>query len=219
MSNLSKKQLSELHQAIVERLQEFEMPSEKLPSAGVVRVAYEIIAPFVRGQMTPARDEAEDKRVVAIHVAPLRPEYSDDDAPPLGWGDEDDRVPALIRNGRPPDPDVARENVAQALANGSGGQLASLVGRRSRTLEEVDKGRSTPRGAYIPSERELIAELQRQAMAGVMPSAEAFDDNRPAGWSKAHAQMARLDRRWSELAEMAGLRPNPRTPRRGGDEN
>lgn len=269
MIALTSEQLAELRQAIVERLQEFEIPSGKLPSLGVVRMAYEIIAPFVRGQVTPPHvvgDDYAPQKDAQKHsdgnqakMAELYQELEKRKAEHILTEDEADvinrhnRVPGYrpgeefgkpltiaganeagiaatlgpehtlvtpLRNGRPPDPDVARERVAHALSNGSGGALATMVGRRPRTLAEVDedKGRTMPRGAYIPSERELIKELQRQAMAGVMPSVESFNASRPAGWSKAMAHMVRLDRTWHDLATLAGLKPNPRTPRRGGRE-
>lgn len=84
-------------------------------------------------------------------------------------------------------------------------------GRGRHGAIESDDGHHTPRGSYIPTEAELLAELQRQAMAGqIMPTVAQFDSARPANWATAQAHMLRLNVGWNELAKLAGLKPNPR---------
>jgi hypothetical protein len=99
-----------------------------------------------------------------------------------------------------PDPDIARDRLAGALANGSDGELVSVINRQLR-------GR---RGNVLPTLDQVIAELQHQAMGGVMPTMTAFDAAKPGNWASAQAQMARLGTKWNELAEAAGLKPNLR---------
>lgn len=86
----------------------------------------------------------------------------------------------------------------------------ALGGHGRTNVVEREEGRQSRFGTYIPTERELIAELQRQAMGGVMPSVAFFDDARPATWAKAQAHTARLNVTWNDLAKLADLKPNPR---------
>lgn len=122
---------------------------------------------------------------------------------------------------RPPDPDVARAAIANALANGSGGQLTALTARKPRTLAEADNAapKGSPpmskRGTILPTLTEMITELKRQSMASVMPSQSMFNYARPALWADAIDQTQRLKKSWKELAELAGLKqrkpgPQPR---------
>jgi hypothetical protein len=53
---------------------------------------------------------------------------------------------------------------------------------------------------------DLIAELRRQAMAGVMPSQSQFNMAKPQVWPTATALVVRLHTTWEELASDAGLR-------------
>lgn len=139
--------------------------------------------------------------------------------------------------GRVPDPDVARENVAMMLANGSGGALVQAIAK-PRTLEEVDADRKRDykreyelrakrkspskhdrsshqavgrNGNVLPTLDEVIAEIKRQAMAGVAPSMSQFNDARPANWATVNSQMQRFDMTWHQLIERAGLKPNRRS--------
>lgn len=95
-------------------------------------------------------------------------------------------------------------------------KAARAAGGRGRHGVDNEAGRHTKRGSYIPTERELIAELQRQAMGGVMPSIALFNDLRPANWATADAHMKRMEMTWGDLAEIAGLRLRP-GGRRGED--
>jgi hypothetical protein len=64
------------------------------------------------------------------------------------------------------------------------------------------------KGNVLPTREELIAELQRQAMGGAMPSLMAFNSARPGNWATAAAHMQRLGASWEELRQEAGLKPN-----------
>lgn len=57
----------------------------------------------------------------------------------------------------------------------------------------------------LPSRQELIAEVKRQAMGGVMPTMAVFDMARPASWATAQAHLIRLGLTWTDLAQEAGL--------------
>lgn len=113
---------------------------------------------------------------------------------------------------KPPDPDIAREKVAHAIAQGSGALVEAI--RKPRTLAEVDeaeqaKGRG---GNVLPTLEQILKELRRISMGGVMPSMSQFNDARPANWATAQAQTMRLDTSWGQLAKLAELRL------RGGSE-
>ena len=79
------------------------------------------------------------------------------------------------------------------------------VGRVSLVEPEAD--RKQKRGElYQPTLKELVAELQRQAMAGVMPTIAQFDRAKPANWGSAGAQCQRHNMSWTQLAEEAELK-------------
>lgn len=127
-----------------------------------------------------------------------------------------------------PDPDVARERIAHALANGSNGDLVKAI-NKPRTLAEAD---ATLRGGVgadedadpdaIPKRgrkhnvvnyEQMLTELQRQAMAGVMPSQADFNYSKPAVWPVASSLCARFGASWDELRQAAGLKVNPKAER------
>jgi hypothetical protein len=53
--------------------------------------------------------------------------------------------------------------------------------------------------------RQFVAELQRQAMGGRMPSMRVFDYAKPTTWPTADECCAHFALSWEELAEEAGL--------------
>jgi hypothetical protein len=87
-----------------------------------------------------------------------------------------------------------------------------------RTLAEGDAEMAAPRHSKpAPAPRqhtrpitvdEVVAEVKRQSMGGVMPTTAAFDLARPALWPTAGEFMAHQEVSWSELAGLAGLRSN-----------
>lgn len=64
-----------------------------------------------------------------------------------------------------------------------------------------------PSPSHMPTREQLIAEVRRQAMGGVMPTQAVFNDAKPAIWATASAHMVRLNLTWEELAAEAGLKP------------
>lgn len=158
-----------------------------------------------------------------------------------------------------PDPDIARERLAQAVAVGNNGQhnLVAVL-KTPRTLAEVDaevasvwgdddpadddtddapakrvrpNGKRTPRPrptgyatkhakpqrTMQPDLAQLVAEVQRQAMAGVMPSQAQFDDAKPATWPLVSGLCQRLGVSWDDLRLKAGLKPRePQAKLRAG---
>lgn len=148
-------------------------------------------------------------------VTPLRNAVKPDAAHP--WKRRVDGKPSNpIGRDRAPetllDPDAAREKVATAIASGSGALVEAI--KRPRTLADVDAESfdlPAPHArAYgnkvVPSREQVIAELQRQAMGGVMPSMDAFNVAKPANWATAQAHMVRMGLTWGELAQEAGLK-------------
>lgn len=61
---------------------------------------------------------------------------------------------------------------------------------------------------YFPTLNQMVAEVTRLAMGGVMPTMAVFNEARPATWSTAAAQILRLGLSWNELAHEAGLKSN-----------
>ena len=60
-----------------------------------------------------------------------------------------------------------------------------------------------------PTLSELVAFVQANAMAGMMPSKVTFDSVRPKSWATASEQTRRLGVAWSDIAYEAGLRMRP----------
>lgn len=86
-------------------------------------------------------------------------------------------------------------------------------GRRAKQEAEELRRRAQERERERKPTREMvIAELKRQAMAGVMPSQQAYDIAKPAVWAKAQATCLRLGVTWEQLAAEAGLRMARRKP-------
>jgi hypothetical protein len=87
---------------------------------------------------------------------------------------------------------------------------------RDRQLEMLKKQRAAAArmrekaakhdAARLVTRDDLIAELRRQAMAGVMPSQSQFNMAKPQVWPTATALVVRLHTTWEELASEAGLR-------------
>lgn len=89
----------------------------------------------------------------------------------------------------PPDPDVAREKLANALANGSGGALEQAMDR-DKKAEQL---------------RAIIYELQDMAVDEVMPSMNFWNSAKPPHLPLAAALLARHNLTWNRLAEYAKL--------------
>lgn len=135
--------------------------------------------------------------------------------------------PPLVPRRGLPDPDLARANLATALA-GSG--MESLARHKPRTLAEVDaeirptkhrmsrpekraanlNARAPSRKGADPTLNEVIVQLQRMAMGGKMPSMKTWDESKPATWPVATTLLSRLDLTWTELAKEAELTPTLR---------
>lgn len=69
----------------------------------------------------------------------------------------------------------------------------------SRRLARAERAPATP--TYM----QLLAEIRRIAMAGVMPTPARFDLAKPATWAVAGEQCARFGLSWEQLAGEAGL--------------
>lgn len=57
----------------------------------------------------------------------------------------------------------------------------------------------------LPTYRQAVAELQRIAMGGVMPSPDRFDYAKPAHWPRAAQLCDQFGVTWADLADAAGL--------------
>jgi hypothetical protein len=87
-------------------------------------------------------------------------------------------------------------------------QLDELKQRRRRTRTEMllDAAHAEPRRSVVPTRAQVVAEVQRQAMGGVMPKAKVFNFAKPALWPTAAEILIELGMTWAELADEAGLR-------------
>lgn len=159
-----------------------------------------------------AFDEAISKLGPPVRITPIAPK-------PIGPTRADSELDRVRDHGKPalPEPDVAREQLATALAeaNGDGGNIVSLINRKPRTLAEVDRGKPKGRpkgrrGNVLPTVDELVAEVKRQAMGGVMPTLAQFNQSKPGNWATATAHLQRLGISWDQLRRRAGLKVNPR---------
>lgn len=212
MSNLTPSELDELTARINARFEEFSVGDLAVfepVTRGVVRLVLSVIEEWQQPPLST--------------ITPNPP------APPLkviGVGDDPH---AYIQ----PAPKYIKPSVMEvATTNGTNGnghakELSSqaqplptttLTASAKATLgpEHVvvnplrDEPALSRRGNVLPTREELIAELKRQSMAGVMPTLAAFDEARPANWATAGAHMKRFNMTWEELAHEAGLKPNPR---------
>lgn len=102
---------------------------------------------------------------------------------------------------RVPDPDVAREKLAQALAAGSNGSMAAVISK-PRTLEEADAdaaARAKELGA-------VVAALQAMAVDGEMPTVARWETERVADLPSWKTLSLRHGLSWVDVARKAGLR-------------
>jgi len=107
---------------------------------------------------------------------------------------------------RLPNPDVAREQLAEAVANGSGGEAALAIGR---PVSQADKQRVL-RAEREKELEEIIAALREMAVDGEMPSITTYNLEKPShlpAWSNINYRHAITT--WGTLAERAGLHYNP----------
>lgn len=99
--------------------------------------------------------------------------------------------------------------VAQALATGvfdlTPRTPKQMAAHKVTTVTEHLAATKGKKGKDLPSKEEIIAHLQKIAMANVMPGIVAFDATRPGNWATAQAQMLRLGVSWKQLASKAGL--------------
>lgn len=181
MSNLTKQQLEALHSAVIERLREFDLPDTLLPTAGVVRLVVDVYAEA--DWDAPVSDEERDDTPPAVQFAetwPMPAPISEHAAAALG----------------------PEHTVVTPIKNGNG---THKITREERIAQELGDDTPLPANRHLPNKPELLAEIKRISMAGMMPTQAAFDAARPAVWSTAQAHLTRLGISWSELADEAGL--------------
>lgn len=229
MSNLTTEQLTQLADRINARIQEFQCTSLPRLSPGVVRIAYEIIAegwevPNASAQQEEDGDLLQDayhfgyqrgtqatpqhERLVTMS-APVAPAETNGNGKPFGYAqDKHAHEPAA-----PPKTEkkLTSEEVPETSHARSHDEKVTGA-RLPRTLAEVDAETQTNGASkyYMPTLQELIAEVQRQAMGGVMPTIAAFDMARPGNWATAAAHLTRFNLTWIDLAKEAGLKLTPR---------
>lgn len=183
---LTTDQLHELTEAVHSRLKEFDMPDVMMPSRGVIRVIHEIVTTWQDEQLTSA-----DLHQLAADWPSL------EDVP-----DGVDVFAHLPVSGlpAPPDPDVARDKLAHALANGHA-QLTHLARPPRKPARP---------GMYLPTFGELLTELKRQSMGGTMPTQAQFDLAKPTSWATSQSHCKRFGYTWQELAAAAELKVSER---------
>lgn len=106
-----------------------------------------------------------------------------------------------------PDPDVARDKLADALAQGSAGSLVLAMAKEDDEGDDPDAKKRADFDA-------LVRELQRVAMGGVMPRMTTWDAIKPAHMPTSKWIINNYRMGWRQLAEVADLQMD----RKGGAE-
>lgn len=189
-----------------------------MPSPQIATVRPEPVAPLIPRRPGRSRTIAEadelEAELSAIIVA-LQAMAVDGAMPPiLTW--ESDRPVTLPRwEMIQRHHDIASWAQMAGMADLEYGQYRERISERK--LEERVKPGPKPgadvSGREQPTLAQLVAHLQKIAMAGVMPTQTVFDDTRPAGWSRATSLCTKLEISWEDLAREAELKPNPRGQR------
>jgi len=136
---LTSSELADLTQRINGRLDEFKL-GDYLPkmTLGLVRLVYDVIEEQRDEQEAAAVRESLRELVVRHQDADDKGREQWDDPMKQLWADMDEAIATpSISTSRLPDPDIARDKVANALAAGSNGNLVAIL-NKPRTLEEVD---------------------------------------------------------------------------------
>jgi hypothetical protein len=201
MSNLSTEQLAELTERINGRIAEFDNPLLAALSPGVVRLAFGEIEDWM------AEQESSLELGASAWLSPAPSTIIPDDAICAEIRRETEELAREreevdeVKAPSPPTP----EPVLTAQAVASLGPEHTVV-TPLKSNGNGKHGTVKPR-THLPSLEEMVKELRRQAMGGVMPTMAAFDAARPANWSTAQAHLLRLATTWGDLAEAAGLHP------------
>lgn len=129
--------------------------------------------------------------------------------------------PRSLAQARPPlpDPNIAREQLAHALAIGSNGSLAAALTRPAHDVaEEEDAEERAEKAASVREQatrrdqarqaelQAILVALQKMAVDGQMPKIEEWNEERPNGLPSAETLLRRYDMdSWGDLAKRAGL--------------
>lgn len=188
MNNLTTEQLTELTERINARLAEFGtlLAMPKL-APGVVRMAHDVIAEW-RAQ--------ESSDFALLHDEDGRTYEQTPWSHLMVASEPEPEAVATVT------PEVKPYTNGHTNDNGTKPSLSAQV---TATLGPEHTVVTPIKYAHLPTFDELVAEVKRQAMGGVMPTMAAFDMARPAVWATAQAHLVRLNLTWSDLAQEAGL--------------
>lgn len=228
MSNLTKEQLDHLTQSIDDRLDEFPGHFDHI-APGVVRIAFDVIEEWLGLDLPDAGAWPQAADVIAGELTlPAAPKG----LPSNGNGAHHEQEDTVTS--KPIDEPVIEEPVHRRSSKprlrkvGDGAyedageddypddEPVSETSKRAPYHRYKPKMHSdNPKRNYLPTLEELIAEVRRQAMGGVMPSISQFDQARPTTWATAGAHIHRLNLSgWAGLAGLAGLQPKRSGPER-----
>lgn len=176
---------------------------------------YKPVMPEPNGSTIVHKNNGGDSRLSAVPTvspsqaetmkqSPFGDDFDDLDSPDDDLGDgPDDNFDIGEEVDKPPEremSDARREQLERRKRR----HAARAIGRL--TLVEKESEREPKRPA-LPTLEEVVREIQRISMGGVMPTQAQFDQARPSHWATAWAQIQRLKMSWTQLAEEAGLKP------------
>lgn len=209
MNQLSSEHLEELTDEANRRLLEFGVGKFDPVPAGVVRILHDIIKKWYQEK----EESWAMQRISEVTITAKAAMKLSEQGYERGHAAAKREVVPTNGNGHDslPDPDVARDNIANMLANGGGGALASTI-TKPRTLAEVDDVvlPAVDNAAKSEQLREIIHELQDMAVDEVMPTMAFWDNAKPPHLPKAQALLMRHLLTWNRLAEYARLEISPR---------
>jgi hypothetical protein len=204
MSNMTTEQLQRLTDLINARYNEF--------SVGNTPIFESLTLGNVRLILAAVEEWRDEPRMKA------NLDFTPDSAigrenPPGGSGvtDEDDDLVELQDEPEPGKPKPEISDARRAWLERRKASIAAKGHGRTR-IAESEVERKQQRNTVLPTLQEVVAELRRTAMAGVMPTMAQFAEARPATWATAQAHALRLNMTWPQLAAEAGLNPRRSGP-------
>lgn len=203
MNSPTKEQLSDLTEALNQRLEEFEIVAMPTITVGIMRQAYDVIQAWMQehaGDSWRELDIAPPAPPAMVSRMPVMVAPVTAHEPAYGNGRHADELELST---------ASVVTLGAAHTGGNGHHHAALspsaiatLGPEHTTVTPL-KGRG---GNVLPSLPELVAEVRRLSMGGTMPTMAVFDEARPATWATAAAHLNRLGLTWETLAEAAGLK-------------
>lgn len=204
MTILTKEQLGELTQRVNDRLDEFPTVFDHI-HPGVVRLVHDVIREWEESSTDIGSSHYDEGYQAGLIAAETK---AHDEAFTRGFNYGVEQTKAKQTTIVPPTNGNGHSHEAkEPVVTLSPATVATLGPEHTTVTPLKAVGRS---GNALPTREELVAEVKRQAMGGVMPTMATFDKSRPANWATAAAHLLRLKLGWDDLRVLAELKPNRR---------